>query len=126
MLVPMVVYAAQERRAQQRATDSQPVATNFTRERAVQIWLEVSAAVPGKVLAPECGWSEAHYSKVANGHQGDLMELLARLPAHRANLRADFFLRLTEAEGVHPIVIAAEEAIKAVSRFLRYATAFGL
>jgi len=92
----------------------------------VQLWQDVSAAVAGKVLAAECGWSEAHYSKVAHGVQGDLMELLARLPAHRANLRADFFLRLTEAEGVHPIVIAAEEAIAAVSRFLRYAVAFGL
>jgi len=112
--------------AQRRASDSQQVASDFTKQRAVELWLEVSAGVPGKVLAPECGWSEAHYSKVAHGLQGDLMELLARLPAHRANLRADFFLRLTEAEGVHPIVIAAEEAIKAVSRFLRYATAFGL
>jgi len=125
----MVLMVTQDRRAstaQRLALAEQRVASDFTKERAIQLWQEVSAAVPGKVLAAETGWSEAHYSKVSHGLQGDLMELLARLPPHRANLRADFFLRLTEAEGVHPIVVAAEEAIAAVSRFLRYAVAFGL
>jgi hypothetical protein len=102
------------------ATDCQ-----FTKDVAIRIWQDVSAGIPGKVLGPECGWSEAHYSKVANGRQGDLMELLARLPAHRANLRAAFFLRLAESEQAHPLTLAGDAVVEAITRFLKLMVAFG-
>jgi hypothetical protein len=83
------------------------------------IWAELTAGIDHKVLADELGVSRGYYSKVARGEQGDLLELLFRLPPHRAPLRASFFVRLAEAEACDPIVSAWEDAERAVSRFLR-------
>ena len=72
--------------------------------------------VPRKVLADQAGMSEANFSKVANGRQGDLFDLVYALPA---DLRADFFCRLAESERLEPEARAAEQLILAAARFLR-------
>ena len=74
--------------------------------------------VPRKVLADEVGMSEGHFSKVANGRQGDLLDLAYALPAA---LRADFFARLAESERLDPEAVAAVQLLYAAARFLRLA-----
>lgn len=98
-----------------------------SKDIAVRCWQRVSAesGVDDKVLAAECGWSPGHYSKVATGVQGDLIDLVYRLPAHRSRLRATFFLRLSESEQADPLMQAGEQVIDLMSRFLRLCAEYG-
>lgn len=63
-----------------------------------------------------CGMSEANFSKVVNGNQGDFWGLVYKLPA---DIRADFYARLHESEKIDPLELAAEQLIAAAQRFLR-------
>jgi hypothetical protein len=88
---------------------------------AVQIWAEVTRHIDDKVLAAEVSMSRGYYSRVANGQQGDLLDLAYRLPAKHAGIRAAFFARLAEAEARDPFGVAVEELVIVALRVLRMA-----
>lgn len=109
-----------------RSTEGNIVSNGFQKDDAVRCWQASIAAVDDKVLAAECGMSRGYFSKVSSGQQGDLFDLAARLPAHRASIRADFFGRLAELERVNPLDLAAEQLTAAATRWLRLRSEFPL
>lgn len=98
-------------------TDGKAVAIGFLNEVIEE------SGVQRKVLAAECKWSEGQFSKVASGQQGDLFELVYRLPAHRAAIRAAFFGRLIQSEQRDAISDATEQLAIAAIRWFRAARA---
>ncbi len=80
-----------------------------------------ASGVARKQLAEDCGWSEGHFSKVASGQQGELLDLAYRLPAHRAAIRSDFLNRLADLEMTDPLEEATEQLAIAAVRWFRAA-----
>ena len=62
--------------------------------------------------------SEGYFSKRASGQQGDLIEFAFTLPAE---IRAEFFQRLADAEGSDPFLLAAEQFVAMGVRLMRLA-----
>ena len=74
-------------------------------------------------LAAQCRMSEGYFSKRASGQQGDLIEFVCALPAE---IRAEFFSALAEAERVDPFLVAAEQMVTVAVRVIRLAAAMGV
>lgn len=96
-----------------------------TKDIALEAWRAVTRGIDDKVLAAEIGISRGHYSHVISGEKGDLIDLVYRLPPHRRELRAAFFLKLSESEEAHPLTVAGEAAVAAMTKFLTLCVAFG-
>lgn len=91
------------------------------KSRAVRCWQAVVTAsgLDDKVIASECGMKPDYYSKVATGKQGDLLDLVYRLPPSLRAMRHEFFARLCEDEQIDLEARAAEQLTVAAIRFLR-------
>jgi hypothetical protein len=110
------------------ATEGNKVSTSFHlshKATAVRCWQDAvdATGLDDKVLAVDARMTPSHYSKVATGQQGDLLGLVDKLGEIHPALRADFFARLTEAQGIDPVQSAAEQLVLAATRFLRLSAA---
>lgn len=110
------------------ATVAQPFLETEGNSVAVRCLNEVldASGVQDKVLAAECGYSRSRFSKIASGQSGNLLDLVYRLPPHRAALRAQFFAKLSEHESFDPVISAAEQLMTSAARFMRLAAATGI
>lgn len=92
---------------------------------AVRCWREAVAAsgLADKELAADAGLTAPHYSKIANGAQGDLLGLAYRVGRVYPQLRSDFIARLAEAEAVDPRLDAIRDTFQAMYRLMRVLSA---
>lgn len=102
-------------------TEGESVASSRHRERAIKLWREVSdsSGLQDKVLADAASMTPKHYSKVAAGHQGDLLGMVMLVGETYPKLRRAFITGLAEIENADPLAQAAELLAAAAMRFLR-------
>lgn len=102
-------------------TEGELVASSRQRERAIKLWREVAdnSGLQDKVLADAADMTPKHYSKVAAGHQGDLLGMVMLIGDTYPKLRKAFINGLAEIENADPLAQAAEHLARAAMRFMR-------
>lgn len=102
-------------------TEGGRVASSRQRDQAIKLWRETAdgSGLQDKVLADAAGMTPKHYSKVAAGHQGDLLGMVMLIGETYPKLRRAFINGLAELENADPLAQAAEHLAAAAMRFVR-------